>query len=260
VRPAGCTAGLRRPSKPSRGWRCDRQLWSSPTTGMLAHDQPRSLAASLAAAREAEAVLGVVEASRFVERALELWPQVPDAVERPASGIGRCCGGQPSLPTSPTTPAGRSPCRRLLAESDTTATGAAVPCCCSGWGCSGRTVATRTALSPPARKRCGWCRPSHSRRLGRRCWPATATSSCSLSVTTKRPTTATRRSRSPGRSGTASSRARCSAPSGLHGVPRRRGRPRPASSSPGDRGATGPARGGPPYQQQRGGRARRSRP
>jgi DNA-binding CsgD family transcriptional regulator len=48
----------------------------------LAHDQPRSLAASLAAARESEAVLGVVEASRFVERALELWPQVPDAAER----------------------------------------------------------------------------------------------------------------------------------------------------------------------------------
>jgi DNA-binding CsgD family transcriptional regulator len=48
----------------------------------LAHDQPRALTASLVAAREAEAVLGVVEASRFVERALELWPQVPDAAER----------------------------------------------------------------------------------------------------------------------------------------------------------------------------------
>jgi DNA-binding CsgD family transcriptional regulator len=51
-----------------------------------AHDQPRSLAASLAAAREAEAVLGVVEARRFVERALELWPQVADAVEQ--TGLG----------------------------------------------------------------------------------------------------------------------------------------------------------------------------
>jgi DNA-binding CsgD family transcriptional regulator len=51
-----------------------------------AHDQPRSLTASLTAAREAEAVLGVLEASRFVDRALELWPQVADAAER--TGLG----------------------------------------------------------------------------------------------------------------------------------------------------------------------------
>jgi DNA-binding NarL/FixJ family response regulator len=54
----------------------------------LARDQPRSLAASLVAAREAETVLGVVEASRFVERALELWPEVPDAAERTGVGHG----------------------------------------------------------------------------------------------------------------------------------------------------------------------------
>jgi DNA-binding CsgD family transcriptional regulator len=48
----------------------------------LAHDQPRSLLAALAAAREAETVLGVVDASRHLERALALWPRVPDAAER----------------------------------------------------------------------------------------------------------------------------------------------------------------------------------
>jgi DNA-binding CsgD family transcriptional regulator len=48
----------------------------------LAHDQPRSLVAALGAAREAETVLGVVEASRHLERALELWPRVPDAAQR----------------------------------------------------------------------------------------------------------------------------------------------------------------------------------
>jgi DNA-binding NarL/FixJ family response regulator len=52
-----------------------------------AHDQPRSLVAALAAAREAEAVLGVVEASRHLDRALELWPRVPDAAER--TGLAR---------------------------------------------------------------------------------------------------------------------------------------------------------------------------
>ena len=47
-----------------------------------AQDRPRALSASLAAAREAEAVAGIAEARRHVERVLQLWPQVDDAAER----------------------------------------------------------------------------------------------------------------------------------------------------------------------------------
>ena len=43
-----------------------------------AGDQPRALVASLAAAREAERNLGLQEASDHLERALELWAQVPE--------------------------------------------------------------------------------------------------------------------------------------------------------------------------------------
>ena len=47
----------------------------------LAHDQSRSLIASLDAAREAETTVGIDEARAHVERALALWDQVPDAHE-----------------------------------------------------------------------------------------------------------------------------------------------------------------------------------
>ncbi len=42
---------------------------------------PEALAASLAAAREAEAVFGLAEALSHLERALELWPEVPGAAD-----------------------------------------------------------------------------------------------------------------------------------------------------------------------------------
>jgi DNA-binding CsgD family transcriptional regulator len=45
----------------------------------LAQDQPRSLVASLDAARAAEAAVGIDEARTHIERALTLWDQVPDA-------------------------------------------------------------------------------------------------------------------------------------------------------------------------------------
>jgi DNA-binding CsgD family transcriptional regulator len=47
----------------------------------LAQDQPRSLVASLDAARQAETTVGIDEARSHVERALTLWDQVPDAHE-----------------------------------------------------------------------------------------------------------------------------------------------------------------------------------
>jgi DNA-binding CsgD family transcriptional regulator len=48
----------------------------------LAGDQPRSMVASLDAAREAERTLGIDEARSHVERALALWDQVADAQQR----------------------------------------------------------------------------------------------------------------------------------------------------------------------------------
>jgi len=47
-----------------------------------AEDQPRALSAAVAAAREAEAVAGVAEAHRHVERVLQLWSRVDDAEKR----------------------------------------------------------------------------------------------------------------------------------------------------------------------------------
>ena len=51
-----------------------------------AQDQPRSLVASIEAAREAEAAAGVVEARTHVERALSLWSRVDDAPQRTGMG------------------------------------------------------------------------------------------------------------------------------------------------------------------------------
>ena len=47
-----------------------------------AQDQPRSLSASIDAAREAEAAAGLGEARSHLERALSLWPRVEDADQR----------------------------------------------------------------------------------------------------------------------------------------------------------------------------------
>ena len=47
-----------------------------------AQDQPRSLTASIEAAREAEAAAGLAEARTHVERVLELWELVDDAADR----------------------------------------------------------------------------------------------------------------------------------------------------------------------------------
>ena len=51
-----------------------------------AQDQPRSLVASIDAAREAEGTAGLVEARSHLERALSLWSQVDDAEQRAGMG------------------------------------------------------------------------------------------------------------------------------------------------------------------------------
>jgi ATP/maltotriose-dependent transcriptional regulator MalT len=60
----------------------------APSTAALAyhayaaHDLPRTLSASLDAAAEASAAFAPADAQRHLERALEVWPQVADAVQR----------------------------------------------------------------------------------------------------------------------------------------------------------------------------------
>jgi DNA-binding CsgD family transcriptional regulator/tetratricopeptide (TPR) repeat protein len=49
-----------------------------------AHDLPRALAADVAAARQAACAYAHAEAQRHLERALAVWPRVPDAAERTA--------------------------------------------------------------------------------------------------------------------------------------------------------------------------------
>jgi DNA-binding CsgD family transcriptional regulator/tetratricopeptide (TPR) repeat protein len=72
----------------ARAIEADPGLASRSAAAELAHhwqvalDQPRALSASLEAAREAEAVTGVAEARRHVERILELWAHVEDVEER----------------------------------------------------------------------------------------------------------------------------------------------------------------------------------
>jgi DNA-binding CsgD family transcriptional regulator/tetratricopeptide (TPR) repeat protein len=72
----------------ARAIEADADLASRSASAELAHhwqvaeDQPRALSASLEAARQAEAVAGVAEARRHVERALELWTHVDDVEER----------------------------------------------------------------------------------------------------------------------------------------------------------------------------------
>src|SRR4051812_42383821 len=51
-----------------------------------AHDLPRALPASVEAGQAAERVFAYREAMRHFERAIEIWPRVPDAAER--AGIG----------------------------------------------------------------------------------------------------------------------------------------------------------------------------
>ena len=73
-----------------------------------------ALAASVDAARQAEAVFGLAEALAHLERALALWDAVPDAAESYGSTSSRSAPGRPSWPTERVRPraASSSPGRR----------------------------------------------------------------------------------------------------------------------------------------------------
>ena len=61
-----------------------------------AHDLGPALAASIAAALEAERVAAVPEARGHYERALSLWSTAPGIVPTCRSTISRCCTGSPT--------------------------------------------------------------------------------------------------------------------------------------------------------------------
>ena len=72
-----------------------------------AQDLPRALIALVQAARHAKATYAPADAERHLERALEIWPRVPDARNGPASTAWRC-SSSPSTPRSrPATRAAR---------------------------------------------------------------------------------------------------------------------------------------------------------
>ena len=68
-----------------------RPLLSWHRTGRLPAAPPRHSAASVEAARQAEAVFGLAEARGHLERALALWPAVPDSPERAGLDFPTLC-------------------------------------------------------------------------------------------------------------------------------------------------------------------------
>ena len=60
---------------------------------------PEALVASIAAAREAEAVFGLAEALAHLERALALWAALPDAAALAGLDLAELCSGPPSTPS-----------------------------------------------------------------------------------------------------------------------------------------------------------------
>jgi predicted ATPase len=131
-----------------------------------AHDLPRALTASVEAAQET-AGYAPAEAQRHLERALEIWPQVPDA-RAAASTRSTSCGWRRSRRSTRTRWSGRSPCCRRRSHRP-----APTPCggrCCSSAGRRryASTGAPRTA-SPRCARRPGWSRRSRRARRARSC-------------------------------------------------------------------------------------------
>jgi predicted ATPase len=173
-----------------------------------------ALAASVEAARQAEAVFGLAEARSHLERALALWPAVPDAAELVRLDLAALClwtaelaaqaGAAPravELVRRAIELAGQSDPRRagLLHERlGRTCTGAAGP----------------TSPSTPSRAPSSWSRRSRPLRSGRRRWRRWRTDWRWPGGTTSRWRSASRpwRSRVPSaRTGRSSTRSRRSA-------------------------------------------------
>jgi predicted ATPase len=82
-----------------------------------AHDPPRALIGAVRAVRALVGATAYREALGHAERALELWPQVPDAAERPARTTPSCSRSRARSPPPRTSRNGRSPSLGRLSPS-----------------------------------------------------------------------------------------------------------------------------------------------
>ena len=117
-----------------------------------AHDLPRALPASVQAGQAAERVFAYREAMRHFERAIEIWPRVPDAAERAGIGLGEVL--------------------RLASSAANHAGEAGAP---SRWPAAGWPTSTRRRARSrrPLQARPGQA-PARRRRGGRVDWPPTS--------------------------------------------------------------------------------------
>ena len=133
---------------------------------------PEALAASVAAARESEAVHGLAEALAHLERALRLWDAVPDAAERAGLDLAELCSWAAELAV-PDGWGAALPSSSCGAPSSSSGEGDPVRAALL-YARLGRYLHAsgneRRPASPPASALSSWCRPSRRRRRAQRCW------------------------------------------------------------------------------------------
>ena len=129
-----------------------------------------ALVASVEAAREAEAVFGLAEALAHLERALALWPAVPDAAALAASTSSSSRRGRPSSPSKPTPPRAPSNSAGEPSRSSATTIRCAPRSCTSASATTCSQPAAATPASLRASAQSSSCRRSRPRRSARTRW------------------------------------------------------------------------------------------
>ena len=130
-----------------------------------------ALAASVEAARQAEAVFGLAEAHAHLERALALWHAVPDAAELAGLDLAELCAWAAELAGQVGRGAARGRARPASDRARRRATTRTVrrSCTCASASTSTRPAATRPD-SPRSSARSSSCRRSRRRRSARMRW------------------------------------------------------------------------------------------
>ncbi len=147
-----------------------RRRRSSRRTGRRRVAATEALAASVEAARQAEAVFGLAEAHAHLERALALWDAVPDAAELAGLDLAELCAWAAELASQ----VGAAPRavelggERSSSSARKTRTARRSSTCGSASTCT-RPAAT-TPDSPRSSARSSSCRRSRPRRSARRRW------------------------------------------------------------------------------------------
>ena len=130
-----------------------------------------ALAASVEAARQAEAVFGLAEAHAHLERALALWHAVPDAAELAGLDLAELCAWTAELASQ----VGAAPRAVELGTASDRARRRGRPAPCGAPPCAPRRVprtrpAATTLASPRSSARSSSCRRSRPRRSARMRW------------------------------------------------------------------------------------------